>query len=76
MDKNINKKTSSLLKKVLKIEQSIGRASEICSCFVSLSSTNPPPCDPRECIRRQSLINSLSKLRQQIKELATQAPDN
>ena len=71
MDRNINKKISSLLKRVLKIEQGINMASQTCSC----DGTFDPPCDPRECISRQSLINSLSKLRQQINELATQTED-
>ncbi|PZO44577.1 MAG: hypothetical protein DCF19_02185 [Pseudanabaena frigida] len=76
MDRNINKKISSLLKRVLKIEQSLGIASEACSCFVSLSSTNPPPCDPRECPQIKSLVDLLSKLRQQINELEMQTENN
>lgn len=68
MDRNINKKISSLLKRILKIEQSIRVASETCSCNGKFS----PACDPLDCIKLEALVNLLSKLRQQIDELVTQ----
>jgi hypothetical protein len=70
MSQNFNEKTSSILKRVLKIERSIDKASQTCSC----DGTFRPACDPRDCIQRRFLINTISKLRQQINELAT--PDN